>query len=171
MVNKLALTIFILVNSLFAQNSIRDTINTEDARYSDISIIQLIVNPVKYDGKKISVSGYMHIKFEDCAIYLTKTDADYLNGANGLWISFSKNIEKLSINSGYKKSDVPISYFDCKFVRITGIFNMNERGHMGMFAGAIDSVQNISEERQWYNGGKELWEDKVDGKGLVPQNQ
>ena len=45
---------------------------------------------------------------------------------------------------------------------------MNRRGHMGMFSGTIESVENIIEERQWYDGVQELWEDKLDGKGLVP---
>ena len=109
----------------------------------------------------------MHIKFEDCAIYLSKMDADYLNGTNALWVNFNDNVETRSLNAG--DNIKLLNYFDCKYVRITGIFNMNKRGHLGMFAGTIDSVENIFEERQWYDGVRELWEDKLDGKGLVPK--
>ncbi len=158
--------VFILPNILFAQNNLKDTATVTDLRDSDISIIQLIANPTKYNGFKVSISGYMHIKFEDCAIYLSKTDADYLNGSNALWVSFSDNINTTTINSKNKKT---LNYFDCKYVRITGVFNMNKKGHMGMFAGTIEFVENILEERQWYDGTRELWEDKLDGKGLVPK--
>ena len=159
--------IFILPKILTAQNSQGDTIYVKDLGHSDVSIIQLIANPTAYNSSKVSLTGYMHIKFEDCAIYLSKMDADYLNGTNALWVNFNDNVETRSLNAG--DNIKLLNYFDCKYVRITGIFNMNKRGHLGMFAGTIDSVENIFEERQWYDGVRELWEDKLDGKGLVPK--
>ena len=173
MTNKIFFTllVFILPNILIAQDNPTDTVTVKGLRHSDISIIQLIANPTKYNGFKISVTGYMHIKFEDCAIYLTKTDADYLNGSNALWVNFNENIKTSKINLKDEANENTLNYFDCKYVRITGVFNMNRRGHMGMFSGTIESVENIIEERQWYDGIKELWEDRLDGKGLVPKNK
>lgn len=159
--------IFILTKILTAQNSLGDTIDVKDLRNADVSIIQLIANPKTYDGSKVRLIGYLHIKFEDCAIYLTKTDADYLNGTNALWVNFNDNVNTRSLDAG--DNIKLLNYFDCKYVRIIGVFNMNKRGHLGLFAGTIDSVESIAEERQWYDGVRELREDKLDGKGLVPK--
>ena len=39
---------------------------------SDPSIVQLLANPDRYHGKKVGVEGFLHVRFEDCSIYLTK---------------------------------------------------------------------------------------------------
>lgn len=168
--NFLCFSIVLVISiNLFAQSQLNDSVTVVGLHQSNISIVQLIVNLQKYNGFKISVTGYIHIKFEDCAIYLTKVDADYLNGTNSLWVNFNDNVKTSTMKfEDRNNNNIPIKYFDCKYVSITGIFNLNDKGHMGMFAGSIDSVETISEERQWYDGEKDLWEDKLDGKGLVP---
>lgn len=144
-----------------------DSLKERLAGYQHVSMISLISNPMKYHGKRIHIEGYLHLKFEDAALYLCKKDADYLIGANAYWVRFSKKVKKDNLN---KDSTVDLVYFDSKYVAISGVFNYNNSGHLGSYAGAIESIDHISELRQWYDGDKELWEDKLDGNGLIRKN-
>jgi hypothetical protein len=56
------------------------------SHHRSISLIQFLANPDRYHGVKVAVSGYLHWRFEDAALYLSKTDADYLNTTNAIWI-------------------------------------------------------------------------------------
>jgi hypothetical protein len=126
----------------------------QQAQPEDVSIIQLIAAPEKYNGKFIRTSGYLHNQFEDSAIYFAKTDADYLIGENGLWIAYAENVQKQPLNRN-KKVD-SLRYFDCKYVLIEGFFNKDAHGHMGAFAGSIERVSRIMELTRWFDGSKRL---------------
>ncbi len=123
-----------------------------------VSLINLIASPEKYNSKIVRVEGYLHIKFEDCALYLSKSDADYLNGNNAIWVSFSENkdinIQPLDRNTKLTKGN--IDYLDSKYVLLEGVFNKNEHGHMGSYAATLDNVTRIMESTQWYDGKKQL---------------
>ena len=149
------------------QVSSNDTINALGLRNSRISMSRVLANPSLFDGLEISVSGYLHWRFEDAVLYLTKTDADYLISENAFWIIPSKDVVLYQIAlKGEKSSNISIEYFDGKYVTITGIFNSTRFGHMGANAGIIVDATRISELRQWYDGRDDLWEDKLDGRGL-----
>lgn len=123
-----------------------------------VSLINLIVNPEKYDLKMVRVEGYLHIKFEDSALYLSKSDADYLNGQNAIWVSFSENkdIKIQPLDRNIKLSKENLGYFDCKYVLLEGVFNKNDHGHMGAYAATLEDITRIMESTQWYDGKKEL---------------
>ncbi len=114
----------------------------------DTSMVQLLSNPQYFHQKRVRVSGFLHQQFEDSCLYLSKEDADYLNGRQGLWIRFGDRVTK--------QPDQPVPRFDSKRVLIEGIFNKDEHGHMGAAAGAIERVSRIMEERQWFDGAKKL---------------
>jgi len=109
---------------------------------TSVSLIRLIANPGEYDGKFVRVEGYLHNKFEDSALYISKDDADYLIGQNGIWVSYG---EKAAVGRT-----------DCKPVLLEGVFNRSGHGHMGMFAGELKSVSRIMELTRWYDGNTEL---------------
>jgi hypothetical protein len=99
----------------------------------DISLIRLISTPAKYDGKQIQVIGYLNLEFEGNAIYLHKEDYSKGISNNGFWVSFSKETaEKKKLND-YNK----------KYVIIVGTFDMDARGHMGMFGGTIKNITRL----------------------------
>ena len=39
------------------------------------SLMSIIGNPEKYDEKRVRVSGYLHVRFEDNVLYFSKDDA------------------------------------------------------------------------------------------------
>ena len=99
--------------------------STEEA--TDISLIQLIANPEKFEGKPVSVIGYYHSGgspfHEYSALFLHKEDFDQRNTDNSLWISLTKGPE---IKDGY--------------MRITGIFSQHITGDMESWASGICHV-------------------------------
>ena len=99
----------------------------------NIPLIRLIANPEKYQGKTIQIRGYLNLEFEGNAIYFHEEDYTRSLTENSLWVEFSKDItEKKNIND-YSK----------KYVIIVGTFEMNSRGHMGIFGGTIKNITRL----------------------------
>jgi hypothetical protein len=98
-----------------------------------VSIVQLIATPKKYHSKRMQVIGYLHLEFEGDAIYLHKEDYDNSIDANALWVNFSDKLEKKKNTKDY--SD--------EYVIILGTFNMNDKGHMGLFRGTFDNIVRL----------------------------
>jgi hypothetical protein len=95
-----------------------------------ISLVQLIVNPEKYDGELVSVVAFLTIGEEGTGLWLHETD--FLNGidANALSVDRTKEMyadrERLGLN----------------YVLIEGIFRKNDRKLIGYpQTGRITRVQ------------------------------
>jgi len=116
--------IILAILSLIAVNSVYADVG------ESVSIVQLIANSEKYHGKKVIITGYLNLEFEGNGIYLHKDD--YLNSVykNGLWCNI--NIVK------YEK-------FNKKYVVIEGVFNANNKGHMGLWSGSIEKITRVWE--------------------------
>ncbi|SEN56058.1 hypothetical protein [Niastella yeongjuensis] len=99
----------------------------------NVSLVKLIANPEKYNGKRIQVIGYLHLEFEGKAIYLHEEDFKHAISENSFWVNFSS---KLAEKQDLKK-------FNNKYVIVIGTFNANERGHMGMFGGTLDNIVRL----------------------------
>jgi hypothetical protein len=52
-----------------------------------VSIVQLIANPERYDGKRVQFIGFLRIEFEGTAVYLHREDYEWGIGKNALWIN------------------------------------------------------------------------------------
>jgi hypothetical protein len=99
---------------------------------TDVSIIQLISNPEKFDGKYVRLIGFVRVAFEDDAIYLHEEDYKYGLTKNGVWLNLTKDI--------YEKQS---RKFDRKYVLVEGTFSAKDRGHMGLFSGAIENIKRL----------------------------
>jgi hypothetical protein len=115
-----------------------------------VSMVQLLANPEKYDGKVVRVEGYLHWKFEDCVLYLSKSDGDYLIGKNGVWISSRADPELQPLGDWFNKKKRQLVYFDERYVLVEGVFDMNEHGHMGANAGGITQVRRVLELKRYH---------------------
>ena len=99
----------------------------------NIPLIRLISNPEKYQGKTIQIKGYLNLEFEGNAIYFHQEDYVRSLTENSLWVEFSKDIiDKKNINE-----------FSKKYVIIVGTFQMNSRGHMGIFGGTMKNITRL----------------------------
>jgi hypothetical protein len=94
-----------------------------------ISIIQLIANPEKYDGKRVRFIGYLILEFEGDAIYLHKEDYENSIVKNGLWV----DVDRANNWGTYNK----------KYVIIDAVFDAGNKGHMGMWSGGLKDIRSI----------------------------
>lgn len=118
-----------------------------------VSLLKLIATPEKYSGKLVAVEGYLHVKFEDSVLYLTKDHADRLMGKEGLWVNYSDEISFLPT------SENNLGYFDAKWVTLIGVFEFSgeqNHGHLSTNSGTLNKVSRVMEQRQWYDGSIEL---------------
>ncbi|WEK71055.1 MAG: hypothetical protein P0Y62_05735 [Candidatus Chryseobacterium colombiense] len=101
----------------------------------DISMLRLIVTPEKYHNKTIQIIGYLNLEFEGNAIYFHKEDYENGSSRNGMWVSFNDEFSK--------KND--LQKLNKKYVIMIGKFDMNTKGHMGMFGGSIKNITRLDE--------------------------
>src|ERR1700730_4548383 len=94
-------------------------------------MIQVIASPEKFDGKPISMIGFLSLEPEGEMLYLSYSD--YSNGIseNGLWIrpnaELTKDSEKLDMN----------------YVRVVGIFSSKHIGY-ALTSGGLIQVSSCS---------------------------
>jgi hypothetical protein len=98
----------------------------------DVSMIQLIANPEKFDGKTVVLTGFMNLEFEGNALYLHRDDFVYGQMKNGLGLTLSEGLAK------------SVSRWTRHYVRVEGVFNAREAGHFGMYSGAIEQVTRVT---------------------------
>ncbi len=94
-----------------------------------VSLLQLICNPEKYDGKLISVVGFLHLERGGDLLYHSEEDYKHGIAENAVWIERTDQMS--GDNSGV----------DLKYVRIVGVF----RPHRTLWraAGTIGEIRRI----------------------------
>jgi hypothetical protein len=96
----------------------------------NVSMVQLIATPEKFDGKFVRVIGFLNLEFEGDALYLHREDL--VQGLdNCVWVHRTDVMER-----DRKK-------LNRHYVVIEGIFDAQDHGHMGMFGGAIKDITRI----------------------------
>jgi hypothetical protein len=100
----------------------------------DVSMVQLIANPEKFDGKHIRVIGFLRIEFEGNALYFHREDYEIGLLKNAIWVDVTPEMQKQS------------SKFNMQYVLLEGIFSGSEKGHMDAFSG---SIKHINRAMPW----------------------
>ena len=103
-----------------------------DDTVQDVSLIQLIAQPEKFEGKRVRFIGFLRLEFEGNAIYLHREDFDHGISKNGLWINVPSDMTK------NQHLEVNMRYVIC-----VGVFRAGGRGHMGMNSGEISDVRRL----------------------------
>lgn len=93
-----------------------------------VSILQLIATPEKFDGKVVQVVGFLRLEFEGNILYLH--EEDYKRGItkNGLWVTRNAKINE-------KADQLNIHY-----VILIGTFDAGHKGHMSATSGTIINI-------------------------------
>lgn len=133
---KYLLFIFLISSKSFCQSPLVKFNEENKVDYSEnaikVSIIQLISNPEKYDGKFIDVTGFIKIEFEGTALYLHQEDYKNHIFNNSIWLNISKD----KIYEFEKECSE-------KYGSITGTFKAELKGHFGAFSGTITNIKGI----------------------------
>ena len=112
-----------------------ETPNSANQYAKDVTMIQLIATPEKYDGQLVRVMGVGNLEFEGNCISLSKEDLKYGVG-NSIWIELGE--KAISYEEAQR--------YNGEYVIIEGIFDKDDCGHMDMFCG---SIKNISRYDLW----------------------
>ena len=99
----------------------------------EVSIIQLISGPTTFDQKRVMVSGYLHISFENVAIYLSSDDFKHGISKNAIWIEFND----------YVRQNIDIKKFTDQYVTLIGSYNSSSKGHEGVYSGTMEEVYSL----------------------------
>lgn len=102
---------------------------TETAIPTNVTMVQLIANPQRFDGKLIRVIGFLRLEFEGNVLYLHREDYEHALLGDGIWVDVTPEIEKHS-------KDLNMHY-----VLLEGVFNSTDKGHMGMWSGTITQIR------------------------------
>lgn len=152
--NRKLLTIFIAVSSIavlllcsllgmhyfekaLIEFGYHDGVNPVNEYATDVSMVQLLATPEKYDGKLVRVIGVGNLEFEGNYISLSKEDHMYGAG-NSIWIELGEK----AISYDEAKE------YNGKYVIVEGFFDKDDRGHFDMFCGSIKDISRY-----------QLWED------------
>jgi hypothetical protein len=104
---------------------------THAAGPEGVSLEQLLAKPGKYDGKAVQVTGYLHLEFEGNSLYRDKKDYEQGHYQNALWI----DLTELQLKKAAAHND--------RYVVVIGTFDAEDRGHLGLWPGALSKVQRI----------------------------
>ncbi|WP_460694239.1 hypothetical protein [Mucilaginibacter puniceus] len=98
----------------------------------DVSMIQLIANPKKYEGYTVRVHGYLHLEFEGNGLYFHKEDYERSIEKNALWVSV------------YPDEGIGLEAIKCNnhHVLIEGTFS-TKQGHMSMYSGSLENIKRV----------------------------
>jgi hypothetical protein len=96
---------------------------------TNVTLVQLIASPEKFDGKLIRVVGFLRLEFEGNVLYLHRQDYENAILGNGIWVDTTPAITKQS------------AALNMHYVLFEGIFSSIDRGHMGMWSGAIRQIR------------------------------
>lgn len=96
---------------------------------TDVTLVQLIANPEKFDGKTIRVIGFLRLEFEGDVLYLHREDYENAILGDGIWVDTTAQMTK------QKKA------LNMHYVLLEGTFSANDRGHMGMWSGTIKKIR------------------------------
>lgn len=124
-----------LFQSHLVESGYQEAPNSANQYAKDVTMVQLIATPEKYDGQLVRVIGVGNLEFEENCISLSKEDLKYGLG-NSIWIELGERAisydEAKQFNGGY--------------VIVEGVFDKDDLGHMDMFCG---SIKNVSRYELW----------------------
>lgn len=115
-----------------------------------ISVVHLLSRPEKYNNRKVYVFGYLHHKFEDHNLYLSKDDADHIC-SNRISLCYSEKLKAEDTDN----NAISLERADDQFVHVVGTFKMSpyfdEGSYFGPATGCIESCELVGIAEAFYH--------------------
>ena len=109
----------------------------------NVSLLELVVQPEKFDGKTIAVIGYLDVSFDGSLLYVHREDAENWISENAVWVRRTEQMERNR------------SSLNHKYVKLVGKFKVGYSQQLGDPPNGFSEVQSIS-----------LWSDPSSPVGL-----
>lgn len=106
----------------------------ETDKYTVCSLVSLIANPDSYHNRDVMVRGFLVVRFERNAIFLSEADHLHSVHKNGVWVDLGDKERELREASG-------------RYVTLLGRYDASSNGHMNMYSGTISKVLKIVEDK------------------------
>lgn len=97
----------------------------------DVSIIQLISTPERYERKVVRLIAFLRIEFEGHALYMHREDYEQGITRNGIWIELPS------------QSVARSKPLDQSYIIAVGTFDSTNKGHMGLWSGSLSHVSRL----------------------------
>ena len=101
----------------------------------DVSLVQLIANAEKFDGRPVRVYGVIQLEFEGNALYLSKEHLHQGIYKNAVWLSPDYAL--------LEAKPEELRKLNGRYVLVEGRFSAKNTGHLGLFSGAIENVTRL----------------------------
>lgn len=125
-------TLFILALLLAWQAKADGHASSKKVVYS-VSLLALVVNPDKYDGKVVQVTGVFGFYFSESALY-----------ASMEWFKHGIASDAIILRLNVKGSEInKLASWTGKYVYVQGIFDAKDRGPMANYSGSIKNVSYL----------------------------
>jgi hypothetical protein len=111
--------------------SFRGVSQLSESTIKQVSLIQLIANPDKYDGRRVNVIGYLRLEAEGNILYLDIDDWRNAVSENGIWIDVNGDI------------NANRAHLDRKYVQLLGTFSTRKSGNE-VGAGSLIHIQSAT---------------------------
>ncbi len=97
-----------------------------------VSLVRLLATPMAFHGKFVRVEGFLRLRFEGNALFLTAEDRRLGLGKNAVWVDATNEMyeRRKELTRG------PVS--------IVARFDAEDLGHMNLFGGALEDVQECT---------------------------
>lgn len=118
----------LLMLLLLLASVIGATGDTPTSMPEEVSLMQLIATPERYDGKQVQVVGFLRLEFEGNGLYLHEEDYKHSITKNSLWIVRNPRIDMRS------------KALDMHYVMLIGTFTASRKGHMNLFSGSLTDI-------------------------------
>jgi hypothetical protein len=102
--------------------------HTDDSTRAD-SLVAVLANPTSYEGKVITVRGFVNLEKDGDAIYLGADDYRWAVTANGVWLHMPRCSNRAGepVHRGY--------------MTVVGNFTTKLHGHADEWVGEIDNIK------------------------------
>lgn len=101
-------------------------------QYEPVSLVALLANPERYDGRRVFVSGFVSLEFEDCGLHLDRTAYEAGLQRNAIWLDRPKWLNSRDTQR-----------LSQRYADVAGTFEASGRGHMGSYSGTLTQLRLI----------------------------
>lgn len=102
-------------------------------QYEQVSLVTLLANPARYESRKVFVSGFVMLDFEDSGLHLDR--ASYLAG-------LQVNAVRLSPPAWLNAKDR--RRLNRRYAAVAGTFNAADLEKNGIYSGTLTELKSIS---------------------------
>lgn len=103
-----------------------------ELQYEPVSLVRLLAAPERYDGRKVRVSGFMTLGFEDLGVHLDEDAYEAGLRMNALWLDRPNWLTPTATRN-----------LNRRYGEVAGTFDASEHGHMGAYAAALTDLRRI----------------------------